>query len=237
MPIFSQDGGRERCHNQARENGFHDRLILFVFNPSMNRPAIIFFALLFAAGDLRAQQTLFPTSGSATPSVTPTLSVTPIPTATPITTTTMKKRGLLGRMFHPFSSSDVLPKYGNRKLRGLILSLQISPQPVRLSEVRQMEVKLTVSNLGNNMVSLEFPTDQRIEVQLRNSADVVLTKWSENHAFKETPGSVLINPGEHIEYKELIATRDLTPGKVFTAEIFFPKYPELRIRQKFLTEP
>ena len=87
------------------------------------------------------------------------------------------------------------------------------------------------------MINLEFPTDQRIEVQLLNSADNVLTKWSENHAIKETPTSVLINPGEHIEYTESIATRDLTPGKVFTAEAFFPKYPELRIRQKFMTEP
>ena len=87
------------------------------------------------------------------------------------------------------------------------------------------------------MINLEFPTDQRIEVQLLNSADTVLTKWSENHAIKETPTSVLINPGEHIEYTESIATRDLTPGKVFTVEAFFPKYPELRIRQKFMTEP
>jgi hypothetical protein len=119
----------------------------------------------------------------------------------------------------------------------LILNLQVSPQPVRLSEIRQIEVKLTVSNLGPRLVNLEFPTDQRIEVQLRNSSDAVLTKWSENHAIKETPGSVLINPGEHIEYKETIATRDLTPGRVFTAEVFFPKYPELKIRQKFMTEP
>ena len=99
-----------------------------------------------------------------------------------------------------------------------------------------MEVKVTVANHGSHMVTLDFPTDQRIEVQLLNSADAVLTKWSENHAIKETPGTVLINPGEQIEYKETIATRDLTPGKVFTAEVIFPKYPELRIRQKFMTE-
>src|SRR6202030_3741528 len=128
------------------------------------------------------------------------------------------------RVFHPFSSSEVLPKYNDRKLRGLILNLQVSPQPVRLSEVRQLEVKVTVSNLGDHLIDLEFPTDQRIEVQLLNSADVVLTKWSENHAIKETPTTVLINPGEHIEYTESIATRDLTPGKVFTAEAFFLKY-------------
>ena len=100
-----------------------------------------------------------------------------------------------------------------------------------------MEVKLTVTNMGAYMIPLDFPTDQRIEVQLLNAADTVLTKWSDNHAVKEKPGTVLINPGEHVEYKENIATRDLTPGRVFTAEVFFPKYPELKIRQKFLTEP
>ena len=100
-----------------------------------------------------------------------------------------------------------------------------------------MEVKLTVTNKGSHMIQLDFPTDQRIEIQLRNAADVVLTKWSENHAINQKPGSVLINPEEHVEYKENIATRDLTPGKVFSVEVFFPKYPDLKVRQKFLTEP
>jgi Intracellular proteinase inhibitor len=204
----------------------------------MIRPAIIFYSLIFAAASLRAQEELFETS----PTPTPAASSTPLSTATPVstpeanTTSTIQKRGWLGRMFHPFSSSEVLPKYENKKLRGLVLNLQVSPQPVRLSEVRQMEVKVTVTNRGNRMVNLEFPTDQRIEVQLLNPGDVVLTKWSDNHAIKEIPTTVLINPGEHIEYKENIATRDLTPGRVFTAEVVFPQYPELRIRQKFLTE-
>jgi hypothetical protein len=203
----------------------------------MIRLAIIFYTLLLVAAGLRAQETMTEASGRSTPSTTPVPSATPVPTPAPITTTTMQKRGFFGRILHPFSSSEVLPKYENRKLRGLVLNLQVSPQPVRLSEVRQMEVKVTITNHGNRMVTLDFPTDQRIEVQLLNAADVVLTKWSENHAVKETPGSILVNPGEHIEYKEMIATRDLTPGRVFTAEVFFPKYPELRIRQKFMTEP
>ncbi len=205
----------------------------------MIRPAIILYLLLLAAAAARAQDSLFglsPTPAEAALS-SPSPSPTPISTPPLHTTSTIQKRGFFGRIMHPFSSSEVLPKYDNRKLRGLVLNLQISPQPVRLSEVRQIEVKVTVSNLGTHLVNLEFPTDQRIEVQLLNSADTVLTKWSENHAIKDTPGSILINPGEHIEYKELIATRDLTPGKVFTVEVFFPKYPELKIRQKFLTEP
>ncbi len=201
----------------------------------MIRLAIIFSILLASAAGLPVRET--GPEPSAAPKTRPSVAATPVPTPTPITTTTLKKRGLFGRILHPFSSSEVLPKYNDRKLRGLILDLQVSPQPVRLSEVRQMEVKVTVTNMGNRMIPLDFPTDQRIEIQLLNAADAVLTKWSENHAIKDKPGTILINPGEHVEYKENIATRDLTPGRVFTADVFFPKYPELHVRQKFLTEP
>src|SRR6202162_1755025 len=215
----------------------------------MIRLAIIFSILLAATVCLPAQEaTPEPSAQESTPepsstpetapsATTPSVAVTAVPTTTPITTTTMQKRGLFGRMFHPFSSSEVLPKYNDHKLRGLILDLQVSPQPLRLSEIRQMQVTVTVTNRGNHMIQLDFPTDQRIEVQLLNSGDVVLTKWSENHSIKDKPGTVLINPGEHVEYKENIATRELTPGRVFTADVFFPKYPELHVRQKFLTEP
>ena len=161
----------------------------------------------------------------------------PSPPSTPATTTTMQKRGFFGRILHPFSSSDVLPKYNDPKLRGLILELQVTPQPVRLSEIRQLEIKATLTNQAKRAVTLDFPTDQRIEIYLLNSGQDVLTKFSENHAFNEKPAIVLINPGEHVEYKEKISTRELTPNKVFIAEVFFPKYPDLRIRQKFLTEP
>jgi hypothetical protein len=199
----------------------------------MIRPAIIFSLLTTATAPLLAQGILPP----ATPEATSSVLAPAAPTPKPMTTTTMQKRGFFGRIMHPFSSSEVLPKYNDRRLHGLVLDLQVSPQPVRLSEIRQMEVKVTVTNKSSKMIPLEFPTDQRIEIQLLNSADTVLTKWSENHAIKDKPGTVLINPDEHVEYKESIATRDLTPGKVFIAEVFFPKYPELRIRQKFLTEP
>jgi len=153
---------------------------------------------------------------------------TPAPTA--------KRRGWFGRILHPFSPTR-LTQYQNPKLNGLTLDLLVAPQTVKLSEVRQLEIKLTLTNQAKRPIPLDFPTDQRIEIYLKNSADVILTKWSDNHAITETPGTVLINPQEHVEYNETIATRDLSPNKVFVAEVFFPKYPELRIRQKFLTAP
>ncbi len=149
------------------------------------------------------------------------------------------KRSLFNRVLHPFSggATDAPPKYKDPKLRGLTLVMQVSPQPVKLSEVRQLEIKATLTNKGKKDVELNFGTDQRIEIYLMNSADVVLTKWSENHAVADKPGTVLINQDEHIEYNEKISTRELTRDKVFVAEVFFPQYPELRVRQKFLTAP
>ena len=147
-----------------------------------------------------------------------------------------RKRGWLSRILHPFSP-NVVPQYKDARLRGLALDLQITPQTVKLSEVRQLSVKVTLANLSKRPVALDFPTTQRIEIYLMNSAGEVLTKWSENHAIADKAGTILINPSERIEYNETISTRELTPNKVFIAEVFFPEYLELRIRQKFLAVP
>ena len=147
-----------------------------------------------------------------------------------------RRGGWFTRMLHPFQSNPV-PTYKDSRLRGLVLELKLSPQPVKLSEVRQLQVNVTLKNVSKKAVVLDFPTAQRFEIYLRNSSDAILTTWTDNHAFEEKPGTVLINPLEHINYPETIATRDLTANKVFIAEVFFPQYPELRIRQKFLTAP
>jgi hypothetical protein len=147
-----------------------------------------------------------------------------------------RKRGWMSRILHPFSP-NVVPQYKDARLRGLALDLQITPQTVKLSEVRQLSVKVTLANLSRRVIALDFPTTQRIEIYLTNADGEVLTKWSENHAIAEKPATILINPSERIEYDETISTRELTPNKVFVAEVFFPQFLELRIRQKFLAVP
>jgi hypothetical protein len=154
-----------------------------------------------------------------------------LPTPTP-----SRKRGWLGRLLHPFSP-EAVPQYKDARLRGLTVDLQITPQTIKLSEVRQLGIKLTLANISKRPVTLDFPTNQRIEIYLMNSEGNILTKWSDNHAIAEKPATILINPQERIEYNESIATRDLTPNRVFIAEVFFPQYPELRVRQKFLAVP
>jgi hypothetical protein len=146
------------------------------------------------------------------------------------------KRNWMDRLLHPSASSPI-PQYKDPRLRGLALHLEVSPEPVRLSEVRHLRVRVTLTNLSKRGVTLQFPTEQRIEIYLLNSAERVLTKWSDNRAFADTPASILINPQEHIEYEEMISTRDLAPNTVYIAEAFFPRYPELQVQKKFLTAP
>src|ERR1700747_1995071 len=177
----------------------------------MMRPLLLLVLMVFVTGAMFGQD------------------VTPTPTPT-------RKRGWLSRILHPFSP-NVVPQYKDSRLRGLALDLQLTPQTVKLSEVRQLSVKVTLANLSKRPVPLDFPTTQRIEVYLTDSAGEVLTKWSENHAIAEKPGTILINPSERIEYNETISTRELTPNKVFIAEVFFPQFQELRIREKFLAVP
>jgi len=177
----------------------------------MKRQAVLYVLTFLVVGSMFAQDTT--------------------PTATPA-----RRRGWLSRILHPFSP-DSVPQYKDARIRGLTVDLQITPQTVKLSEVRQLGIKLTLANISKRPVTLEFPTNQRIEIYLAGSEGNVLTKWSDNHAITEKPATILINPQEKIEYNETIATRDLAPNKVFTAEVFFPQYPELRARQKFLAVP
>ena len=79
--------------------------------------------------------------------------------------TPVKRGSWFSRILHPFSSSPA-PSFKDSRLRGLVLELKLSPQPVKLSEVRQMEVKVTLSNSSKRAIQLDFPTEQRIEIYL-----------------------------------------------------------------------
>jgi Intracellular proteinase inhibitor len=148
-----------------------------------------------------------------------------------------EKRSWLGRVLHPFGSSQKIPDYKNPRLRGLVLEVQLPPEPIKLSEIRQLPVTVRLTNRANRAVELNFPSEQRIEILLHDAAGQVVTRWSDNRAFAEQVATVLINPNEHIEYSETIATRDLAPGKVFTVEVTVPAYPELDAKRKSLTAP
>jgi hypothetical protein len=67
-----------------------------------------------------------------------------------------EKRNWFSRVMHPFGSSEKIPEYKNPKLRGLILAAEIPQEPVKLSEVRQLPVRVTLTNRGAQAVETQF---------------------------------------------------------------------------------
>ena len=76
-----------------------------------------------------------------------------------------------------------------RKFSGLVLTVDLPSEAVKLTEMRQLPVRILLTNRGAiSAVELNFPTEQRIEIMLRDSTGRVVTRWSENRAFEEQPG-------------------------------------------------
>jgi hypothetical protein len=157
--------------------------------------------------------------------------------ATAIVASAQEKRSWFNRLTHPFGSSEKIPTYKDPRIRGLALTVELPSEPLKLAEERQLPVHVILTNRSDRAVELQFPTTQRIEILLHNSSGEVVTRWSENRAFEERPATLLINPHEHVEYAETIATRELEPGKVFTVEVQVPAYPELRAQRKGIAAP
>ena len=89
-----------------------------------------------------------------------------------------EKRGWASRLFHPFGSSEKIPEYKNRKLRGLALTVELPQGAIKLSEMRQLPVHVILTNRGDRAVELSFPSEQRIEILLHDSVGRVVTRWS-----------------------------------------------------------
>ena len=112
--------------------------------------------------------------------------------------------------------------------RKLAMTMSLEPPLVKFGETRAIEITVSVVNKGKEPVQLDFPNSQRIDVVVKNDSGKTLSKWLDDQRLEKEPGFVLINPGEKIEYSAKISTREMTEGKPFTIEAFFPGYEKLR---------
>ncbi len=175
---------------------------------------------------------------------------TPAPAATPAATPKPAAAKPLHKKHGPGLLNDLWTKIMPKKKAGapgtagasdaverpvgknkLLLSMAIEPQPLKLTDARQMKVTVTVANKSTKMVQLEFPTTQRIEVLVRNAGGKLVEQWSEDRTFANEPGIRAINPGERLEYSVTLSTRDLVAGQTYTVEALFPNYDSLRLQR------
>jgi hypothetical protein len=148
-----------------------------------------------------------------------------------------RKPGLVSRFFNLFRGSrDRSEGTSTTNWKRLVMTMNIEPLPLHLSESRQMKVTLRLSNKSRRLIQLEFPTTQRIEVLVRSAGGKLVEQWSEDQAFANEPTLVTINPGERLEYPANIATRDLVAGQSYTVIGYFPNYEQLKATKVIVPE-
>ncbi len=135
------------------------------------------------------------------------------------------------------TSENTAPKMFTRFFTGMFSSvhlmkgksdskLSVEPGTFSLDDRREITATFTVYNRTSKLVKLDFPTSQRLEILVRDGVGKVIEKWSDDRAFDDVSGVVMINPGEKIEYEEKIATRDMQPGRTYTIEASIANNPE-----------
>jgi hypothetical protein len=122
---------------------------------------------------------------------------------------------------------------------GLAAEIKASPDPVKLGEVRQIDVTFTLRNTTKEPVDLKFPTSQIIEIVLREQASgKVVSQWSTDQTFQQYSRFLVINPRERVEYDEPITTRELHAGTTYTLEAYVIGYEqELRASRQIVPQP
>lgn len=95
---------------------------------------------------------------------------------------------------------------------------------------RDVKVVYSLTNTSRRVLRLDFPTAQHLEVVMRSPDGRTLFLWSEDRTFSAESSSVLVNPGERLEFQVAVPTRDMVAGRVYTAEAVLPGYPETSAR-------
>jgi hypothetical protein len=95
-----------------------------------------------------------------------------------------------------------------------------------LEERREISASLSVTNQGNRLLALEFPTEQRYEFVIRDSAGAVIERWSDDRTFGQEQGVIMVNPGERIEYTATLSTREMKEGQEYVLEGSIAAHPD-----------
>lgn len=100
---------------------------------------------------------------------------------------------------------------------GLQTRLKLEPSEFALADRREIQATYSVVNKSRSVVRLEFPTEQRVEFCLKAPDGRRIFLWSEDRLFAQTPSTLLVNPGERLEYSAVLPTRDMVAGRQYTA--------------------
>ena len=124
--------------------------------------------------------------------------------------------------------------------------IEITPGTLTLKRIKdpqpndQIVVNFTLTNGSDQGSTLYFPTSQRCEAVIRDSAGKVIYTWSEDFDFAPDPGYSYVNAGERLNYQLIIPFQALR-GKVLAGQASITaslvNYPQLRAEMPLEIQP
>ncbi len=111
------------------------------------------------------------------------------------------------------------------------LRVTVEPALFSVAEDPELSVTLKITNDKKEMVMLHFPTNQRLEIVVKDDHEKILSRWSDDRSFDATEDTVAINPQESIFYTEKIPTSGMENGKSYTLDISLAHQPEYKISE------
>jgi hypothetical protein len=105
----------------------------------------------------------------------------------------------------------------------------VSPDPIKLSDTRSLEVRIQLINRVKKTVNLVFNDGREYDFVLRDSNGKKLVQWSDDQPANPNPGYVIVNPKERSEFVGTISTRDMVAGRSYVLEAMIVGYDKMHM--------
>jgi len=110
---------------------------------------------------------------------------------------------------------------------GMEMRVKVNPDVIRLSDTRTLEVHLQLINRSKKPINLLFNDSRKYDFILRDANGKKLAQWSDDQPVNQTPGYVIINPGERAEFVGNVSTRDMVAGRTYSLEAVVIGYDKM----------
>lgn len=111
------------------------------------------------------------------------------------------------------------------------LQIFVEPASFSVTETPELAVSFKITNNKKQILFLEFPTNQRIDILVKEKNGTVITRWSEDRSFDAVSGVVTVNPKESVFYTEKIPTTMMKDGTTYTLEVSVVEHPDYTLTQ------
>jgi hypothetical protein len=122
-------------------------------------------------------------------------------------------------------------------------SVEASPSPFSLAQARSVgpnpsiKVAFHVHNHAQKTYTLSFPTAQRWDFRILNSAGNVIYTYTDDHDFVQVVGTSMVNFDDKLTYSESVdfesMSTPLAPG-TYTIQAVLANYPEIHAQSQFV---